>query len=79
MEDVIGLVSAPVLLGGDSVGGAEGAGEVRGGGEISTNRRGRTPLFWQQVRPYGEVRLHLNARLSIGTLGVSRRTPCHPG
>ncbi|MER5627897.1 Tn3 family transposase [Streptosporangium sp. NPDC002544] len=43
------------------------------GGEISTNRRdevemvdrrGLTSLFWLHVRPYGEVRLDLNARLS---------------
>ncbi|GAA3513766.1 hypothetical protein FHR32_000821 [Streptosporangium album] len=33
------------------------------------DRRGLTPLFWLHVRPYGEVRLDLNARLSIGTLG----------
>ncbi|WP_276607623.1 Tn3 family transposase [Microbispora catharanthi] len=30
------------------------------------DRRGLTPLFWQHVRPYGEVRLDLNTRLSIG-------------
>ncbi|MEV6040549.1 hypothetical protein AB0L65_56240 [Nonomuraea sp. NPDC052116] len=28
-----------------------------------------TPLFRLHVRPYGEVRLDLNARLSIGDLG----------
>jgi hypothetical protein len=33
------------------------------------DRRGLTPLFWLHVRPYGEVRLDLNARLSIGYLG----------
>ncbi|MEV5893770.1 Tn3 family transposase [Nonomuraea fuscirosea] len=33
------------------------------------DRRGLTPLFWLHVRPYGEVRLDLNARLSIGDLG----------
>ncbi|MEV1170957.1 Tn3 family transposase [Nonomuraea sp. NPDC049784] len=33
------------------------------------DRRGLTPLFWLHVRPYGEVRLDLNARLSIGALG----------
>ncbi|MGJ6969784.1 hypothetical protein ACSDR0_48725 [Streptosporangium sp. G11] len=33
------------------------------------DRRGLTPLFWLHVRPYGEVRLDLNARLSIGGLG----------
>ncbi|MEV0144932.1 MULTISPECIES: Tn3 family transposase [unclassified Nonomuraea] len=31
------------------------------------DRRGLTPLFWQHVRPY-EVRLNLNARLSLGRL-----------
>ncbi|GAB2460232.1 Tn3 family transposase [Streptomyces incanus] len=31
------------------------------------DRRGLTPLFWQHVRPYGEVRLDLGARLDIGT------------
>ncbi|XVQ88848.1 hypothetical protein ACQP2K_15950 [Microbispora siamensis] len=30
------------------------------------DRRGLTPLFWQHVRPYGEVRLDLITRLSIG-------------
>ncbi|MFI7114817.1 Tn3 family transposase [Nonomuraea sp. NPDC050227] len=34
------------------------------------DRRGLTPLFWQHVRPYGEVRLNLNARLSIGALSA---------
>lgn len=29
-----------------------------------------TQLFWLHVRPYGEVRLDLNARLSIGALGA---------
>ncbi|MFG1687644.1 hypothetical protein ACGFNP_46320 [Nonomuraea sp. NPDC049269] len=33
------------------------------------DRRGLTPLFWLHIRPYGEVRLDLSARLSIGTLG----------
>ena len=33
------------------------------------DRRGLTPLLWLHVRPYGEVRLNLNARLSIGDLG----------
>ncbi|MCA2184773.1 DUF4158 domain-containing protein [Nonomuraea cavernae] len=33
------------------------------------DRRGLTLLFWLHVRPYGEVRLDLSARLSIGTLG----------
>jgi hypothetical protein len=30
------------------------------------DRRGLTPLFWQHVRPYGEVRLDTGARLRIG-------------
>ncbi|WP_198168311.1 Tn3 family transposase [Herbidospora yilanensis] len=33
---------------------------------IPADRRGLTPLFWQHVRPYGEVRLNLGARLKIG-------------
>ena len=32
-------------------------------------RRGLTPLFWQHVRPYGEVRLDMGARLQIGGAG----------
>ncbi|WP_165959999.1 transposase [Nonomuraea longispora] len=32
------------------------------------DRRGLTSLFWLHVRPYGEVRLDLSARLSIGSL-----------
>jgi Tn3 transposase DDE domain len=34
------------------------------------DRRGLSPLFWQHVRPYGEVTLDLDSRLTIGT-GVS--------
>lgn len=30
------------------------------------DRRGLTPLFWQHVRPYGEVRLDMGSRLQIG-------------
>jgi hypothetical protein len=30
------------------------------------DRRGLTPLFWTHVRPYGEVRVDLGARLAIG-------------
>jgi hypothetical protein len=26
------------------------------------DRRGLTPLFWQHVLPYGEVKLHMTAR-----------------
>jgi hypothetical protein len=29
------------------------------------DRRALTPLFWEHVRPYGEVRLDLGARLAI--------------
>ncbi|HEX7160111.1 MAG TPA: Tn3 family transposase [Trebonia sp.] len=32
-------------------------------------RRGLTPLFWQHVRPYGEVRPDMGARLRIGGAG----------
>ena len=31
------------------------------------DRRGLTPLFWQHVLPYGEVKLDMTARLSIRT------------
>lgn len=34
------------------------------------DRRGLTPLFWLHVRPYGEVRLDLSARLAIGSLEI---------
>ncbi|MER6951882.1 Tn3 family transposase [Nonomuraea sp. NPDC000554] len=30
------------------------------------DRRGLTPLFWQHVQPYGEVRLDVAKRLSLG-------------
>jgi hypothetical protein len=33
------------------------------------DRRGLTPLFWQHVRPYEEVRLGMGARLRIGRSG----------
>lgn len=33
------------------------------------DQRGLTPLFWQHVRPYGEVRLDMGARLRIGSAG----------
>lgn len=33
------------------------------------DRRGLTPLFWQHVRPYGEVRLDMGSRLQIGRPG----------
>ncbi len=31
------------------------------------DRRGLTPLFWQHVLPYGEVKLDMTARLNITT------------
>ncbi len=31
------------------------------------DRRGLTPLFWQHVLPYGEVKLDMTTRLSIRT------------
>jgi len=31
------------------------------------DRRGLTPLFWQHVLPYGEVKLDMTACLSIRT------------
>jgi hypothetical protein len=33
------------------------------------DRCGLTPLFWQHVLPYGEVKLDMTARLSIRTAG----------
>lgn len=33
------------------------------------DRRGITPLFWQHVLPYGEVKLDMAARLNIRTAG----------
>ncbi len=30
------------------------------------DRRGLMPLFWSHIRPYGEVRLDLARRLTIG-------------
>jgi hypothetical protein len=39
------------------------------------DRRGLSPLFWQHVRPCGEVTLDLGSRLTIGTgvrAGVQR-------
>lgn len=32
------------------------------------DRRGLTPLFWQHVLPYGEVKLDMTTRLSIRTI-----------
>ena len=33
------------------------------------DRRGLTPLFWQHILPYSEVKLDMTARLSIRTAG----------
>ena len=35
------------------------------------DRRGLTPLCWQHVLPYGEVKLDMTARLSIRTTAPS--------
>lgn len=35
------------------------------------DRRGLTPLFWQHVLPYGEVKLDMTTRLSIRTAATS--------
>ncbi|MQA82956.1 MAG: transposase [Streptosporangiales bacterium] len=35
------------------------------------DRRGLTPLFWQHVQPYGEVKLDMTARLTIRTAETS--------
>ena len=34
---------------------------------VGEDRRGLTPLFWQHVLPYGEVKLDMTSRLSIRT------------
>jgi len=31
------------------------------------DQRGLTPLFWSHVLPYGEVKLNMTSRLSLGT------------
>jgi TnpA family transposase len=36
------------------------------------DRRGLTPLFWQHVQPYGEVRLDVAKRLSLGGAAQAR-------
>jgi len=36
------------------------------------DRRGLTPLFWQHVLPYGEVKLDMTARLDIATAPPAR-------
>ncbi|MFG2784745.1 Tn3 family transposase [Streptomyces prunicolor] len=35
------------------------------------DRRGRTPLSWSHVRPYGEVNLDMDARLNLAVVAVS--------
>jgi hypothetical protein len=30
------------------------------------DRRGLTPLFWNHILPYGEVRLNMTTRLALG-------------
>jgi len=30
------------------------------------DRRGLTPLFWAHVAPYGEVKLDMHSRLTLG-------------
>jgi hypothetical protein len=44
-------------------------GQARAGLLGEADRRGLTPLFWQHVRPYGEARLDMGSRLSIGGPG----------
>jgi hypothetical protein len=47
-----------------------GAGRIGWAGMLGpADRRGLTPLFWQHVRPYGQVRLDMGARLRIGGAG----------
>ena len=43
------------------------ADEVWSGLLGEADRRGLTPLFWQHVRPYGEVRLDMASRLALGS------------
>ncbi|MGI5170430.1 Tn3 family transposase [Spirillospora sp. CA-253888] len=40
-----------------------------------TDRRGLTPLFWQHVQPYGEVRLDMAKRLPPGGQAQTGQTP----
>ncbi|WP_367652423.1 hypothetical protein [Intrasporangium sp.] len=37
------------------------------------DRRGLSPLFWQHIQPYGEVKLDMHARLDIRGNGPSVR------
>ena len=43
------------------------------------DRRGPTPLFWQHVLPYGEVKLDMTARLSIRTTTTPDKPTTNPG
>jgi TnpA family transposase len=43
------------------------------------DRRGLTPLFWQHVLPYGEVKLDMTGRLSIRTTTTPDKPTTHPG
>lgn len=36
------------------------------------DRRGLTPLFWSHVRPYGDVNLDMDTRLSLTAATVPR-------
>jgi hypothetical protein len=36
-------------------------------GRFPRGPRGLTPLFWQHVLPYGEVRLDMTSRLTLHT------------
>jgi Tn3 transposase DDE domain len=41
------------------------------------DRRGLTPLFWQHVRPYGEVRLDMTSRLALGPAAAPGEQPAN--
>jgi len=42
------------------------------------DRRGLTPLFWQHILPYGEVKLDMTKRLDIRTDTLVNRPPGDP-
>ncbi|WP_406069656.1 hypothetical protein [Micromonospora sp. NBC_01638] len=42
------------------------------------DRRGLTPLFWTNIAPYGEVRLNMTNRLTLGG-GVATANPAPAG
>jgi hypothetical protein len=50
------------------------AGEEWSGLLGEADRRGLTPLFWQHVRPHGEVRLDMASRLALGSPADSQRS-----